>query len=210
MLAERVNPALRRVPPWAVYAAGVVPLLVLVVQTVTGDLGPDPVKVIERSLGLYGLQLFIATLAVSPLRWATGISLIRFRRALGVLTFVYVALHLTVWVVLDLQFRWAEIGADLVKRPYIIIGFAAFLMLVPLAVTSNNLSLRRLGAARWQRLHWLTFPAALLGAIHFLWQAKTWQPEPLTYLAIVLALLVARAARSLRRHLVARQENARA
>lgn len=196
-----MNPILRRLPPWAIYAAGVVPILVLVAQTVTGGLGADPVKVIERSLGLYGLQFFIATLCVSPLRWATGISLIRFRRALGVLTFVYVALHLTVWVVLDLQFRWAEIGADLIRRPYIIIGFAAFLMMVPLAITSNNLSVRRLGAAFWQRLHWLTYPAAVLGATHFLWQAKTWQPEPLTYLAIVLALLAVRAGRNLRRRL---------
>ena len=202
VLAERVNPLLRRVPPWAVYAAGLLPLAVLVVQTVTGDTGPDPVKFIERSLGLYGLQFFIATMCVTPLRSATGISLLRFRRALGVLTFVYVALHFTVWVALDLQFRWAEIGADLVKRPYLIIGFAAFLLMVPLAVTSNNLSVRRMGAAAWQRLHWLTYPAVLLGAIHFLWQAKTWQPKPITYLAIVLVLLAVRLGRSLRRRLV--------
>jgi sulfoxide reductase heme-binding subunit YedZ len=201
MLADRVNRLARRVPPWAVYAAGTVPLLLLVVQAMTGVLGPDPVKVIERSLGLYALQFFIATLCVSPLRWATGISLIRFRRALGLVTFAYVALHLAVWVVLDLQFRWAEIGADLTRRPYIIIGFAAFLLLLPLAVTSNNLSVRRLGAALWQRLHWLTYPAALLGAIHFLWQAKTWQPEPLTYLAIIVALLAARVGRNLYRSL---------
>ena len=201
MLAERVNPLLRRVPPWAVYAAGALPLLVLVVQTFTGGLGADPVKVLERSLGLYGLQFFIATLCVSPLRWATGISLIRFRRALGVLTFVYVALHFTVWIVLDLQFRWAEIGADLVKRPYLIIGFAAFLMLLPLAITSNNLSVRKMGAALWSRVHLLTYPAVLLGAIHFLWQAKTYQPKPMTYLAIVLALLGVRAGRSLLRRL---------
>ncbi len=201
MLAERVNPLLRRVPPWAVYAAGGVPLLVLVVQTFAGGLGADPVKVLERSMGLYGLQFFIATLCVSPLRWATGISLIRFRRALGVLTFVYVALHFTIWIVLDLQFRWAEIGADLVKRPYLIIGFAAFLMMVPLAVTSNNLSVRRLGAGLWNRLHWLTYPAVLLGAVHFLWQAKTYQPKPMTYLGIVAALLAVRAVRSLRKRL---------
>ena len=209
MLAERVNPLLRRVPPWAVYAAGALPLLFLVVQMVTGGLGADPVKVLERSLGLYGLKFFIATLSVSPLRWASGISLIRFRRALGVLTFAYVALHFTVWIVLDLQFRWVEIGADLVKRPYLIFGFAAFLLLVPLAVTSNTLSVRRMGAALWQRLHLLTYPAVLLGAVHFLWQAKTWQPTPLTYLAIVLALLGARAGRSLLRRLARGQQDVR-
>lgn len=201
MLAERVNPVLRRVPVWAVYLAGLVPLLVIVAQVATGDTGPDPVKTIERALGLYGLQFFIATMCVTPLRSAFGISLLKFRRALGVLTFVYVALHFAVWIVLDLQLRWGQIGADLVRRPYLIIGFAAFLLMVPLAVTSNNLSVRRLGAAVWQRVHWLTYPAVLLGAVHFLWQAKTWQPEPMTYLAIVLALLAFRLARSLRKRL---------
>ena len=201
MLAERVNPALRRVPSWAVYAAGLIPLLVIVAQVVTGDTGPDPVKMIERSLGLYGLQFFIATLCVTPLRSVTGISLLKFRRGLGVLTFVYVALHFAVWMVLDLQLRWAQIGADITRRPYLVMGFAAFLMMVPLAVTSNNLSVRRMGGAAWQRLHLLTYPAILLGAVHFLWQAKTLQPQPMIYLGIVAALLAIRVARNLRKRL---------
>jgi sulfoxide reductase heme-binding subunit YedZ len=148
--------------------------------------------VLERELGLIGLQLLVAGLAVTPLRRATGISLIRFRRAIGVLAFVYVALHFAVWVFLDLQMRWGQIGADIVKRPYILAGFAAFVMMVPLAMTSNNLSLRRMGAAAWRRLHWLTYPAVVAAAVHYLWLVRTWEAEPVLYLAAVLGLLAVR------------------
>ena len=147
MSAQTINQSLRRVPSWPIYLLGAIPLVLLVIQTVTGDLGADPVKTIERGLGLWGLKFIVAGLCISPLRWATGISLIRYRRAIGLLAFFYVALHLTTWVVLDLQFRWAEIGADLIKRPYIIVGMTGFVALLPLAITSNNLSLRRMGAA---------------------------------------------------------------
>ena len=201
MLADRVNGVLRRVPPWVIYLLGAVPFMVLVAQVVSGNLGADPVKTLERSLGAYGLKFIVATLCVSPLRWTTKISLLRFRRALGVLTFAYVALHLSVWVTLDLQFRWAEIGASILKRPYIIVGFLAFLMLLPLAITSNNASVRRLGAKTWQRLHMLTYPAAVLGAVHFVWLTKTWRTEPFVYLSVVGLLLVWRATRTLRRRL---------
>jgi methionine sulfoxide reductase heme-binding subunit len=192
MIADRVNAGLRPVAVWAVYLAGAVPALWLVWLALTGGLGVDPVKVLERELGLIGLQLMVAGLAVTPLRRVTGISLIRFRRAIGVLAFVYVALHFAVWVFLDLQMRWGQIGADIVKRPYILAGFAGFVMLVPLAVTSNNLSVRKMGAAAWRRLHWLTYPAVLAGAVHYLWLVRTWEAEPVLYLAAVLGLLAAR------------------
>ena len=195
MQAGSINQALRRVPSWPIYLMGAIPLVLLVIQTVTGDLGADPVKTIERSLGEWGLQFIVAGLCISPLRWATGISLIRYRRAIGLLAFFYVALHLTTWVVLDLQFRWAEIGADLIKRPYIIVGMLGFLALLPLAVTSNNLSVRRMGAAAWQKLHRLTYLAALAGAIHYIMLVKAWPPEPLLYLGAVVALLAMRLAR---------------
>lgn len=195
MQAGSINQALRRVPSWPIYLMGAIPLVLLVIQTVTGDLGADPVKTIERSLGEWGLKFIVAGLCISPLRWATGISLIRYRRAIGLLAFFYVALHLTTWVVLDLQFRWAEIGADLIKRPYIIVGMLGFLALLPLAVTSNNLSVRRMGAAAWQKLHRLTYLAALAGAIHYIMLVKAWPPEPLLYLGAVVALLAMRLAR---------------
>ncbi|MFN4157239.1 MAG: protein-methionine-sulfoxide reductase heme-binding subunit MsrQ [Gemmobacter sp.] len=192
MIADRVNAGLRPVPVWAVYASGAVPALWLVFLAFTGGLGIDPVKALERELGLIGLQLLLAGLAVTPLRWLTGVSLIRFRRAIGVLAFVYVALHFAVWVFLDLQMRWGQIGADLVKRPYIVVGFLGFLMLLPLALTSNNASVRWLGAAGWRRLHWLTYPAAVAGGVHFLWLVRTWPVEPLLYLVAIGALLALR------------------
>jgi sulfoxide reductase heme-binding subunit YedZ len=110
-----------------------------------------------------------------------------------------VTLHLTVWVTLDLQFRWAEIGADIAKRPYVLAGFIGFLAMVPLAMTSNDAALRRMGAVAWRQLHRLTYVAAAAGAIHFLWLVKTWRAEPLVYLAAVAVLLALRATPRLRR-----------
>ena len=199
MSAQTINQRLRRVPAWPVYLLGAVPFALLVVQAFTGDLGADPVKFIERSLGEWGLKFIVAGLCVTPLRWATGVSLIKYRRAIGLLAFFYVALHLTTWVVLDLQFRWAEIGADLIKRPYIIVGMIGFTALLPLAVTSNNVSVRRMGAAVWQKLHKLTYVAALAGAIHYMMLVKAWPLEPMLYLGAVIGLLAWRAGRSWRR-----------
>lgn len=191
MFAERINPLARKVPTWVVYGAGLIPLAFVVFQAVTGDLGADPVKTLERTLGLYALQFLIATLCITPLRRFTGIMLIRFRRALGLLTFLYAALHLTVWVTLDLAFRWGEIWGDIVKRPYILVGMIALLVMVPLAITSNNTSVRRLGGQVWQRLHKLTYVAAGLGALHFVMLSKVWHPQLVLYtlgIAVLLAL----------------------
>jgi sulfoxide reductase heme-binding subunit YedZ len=191
-LVSRLNGALRRLPPWAVYLALAVPLASVIWQAVSGGLGPDPVRTLERSLGETALQLLIAGLVVTPVRRLTGLNLIRYRRAIGVMAFVYAALHLSVWVSLDLAFRWGEIGADLVKRPYIIVGMIGFLALVPLAITSNNLSVRRLGAVAWGRLHRLTYVAAVAGAAHYLMLVKAWPLEPILYAAAVTLLLALR------------------
>ncbi|MCE6952157.1 protein-methionine-sulfoxide reductase heme-binding subunit MsrQ [Cereibacter sphaeroides] len=199
MVAQRINGALRPVPSAAVYAAGLVPLVLLVVQAATGALGVDPVKEIEHRLGELALQFLVAGLVISPLRWWTGVNLIRFRRAIGLLAFFYVCLHLAVWLALDLQFRWAEIGADIAKRPYITLGMAGFVAMIPLALTSNNASIRRLGAAAWGRLHRLTYLVAVLGVLHFLLLVKAWPVEPMLYVAAVAALLALRMFRSLRR-----------
>lgn len=190
-MAAAINARLRFSARW-VYALGLLPLAWLVWRAATGGLGADPVKTLERDLGLLALQFLVAALAVTPLRRLTGVSLLRFRRALGVLAFVHAALHFTVWLSLDLAFRWGEIGADIVKRPYVTLGFAAFLMLVPLAATSNDLSVRRMGAAAWRRLHLLTYPAAVLAAIHFLWLVKAGFAEPALYLGAVALLLALR------------------
>ena len=191
-MAQAINTALRRVPPLAIYVVGVVPLLWLVWLLVNGSLGIDPVKRIEHQLGEWGLQLLVAGLAITPLRRFTGVNLIRYRRAIGLLAFLYIALHLTTWLVLDIQLRWAEVWADILKRPYITAGFVGFVAMIPLAVTSNNQSVRRLGAKTWQNLHRLTYVAVLAGAIHYIWLVKAWPPEPIIYLILVILLLSTR------------------
>lgn len=189
-VAASLNGALRRVPVWAVCGLGLVPLAVLVWRGLSGGLGIDPVKTLEHQLGLAALQLLLAGLLVTPLRRWTGVNLIRYRRAIGLLAFLYAALHLLVWLWLDLQLRWSEIGADLVKRPYVIVGMLGFACLVPLAMTSNGWSVRRLGAAAWQRLHRLAYVAVLLAALHYLLLVKVWSAEPVLY-ALAAAGLVA-------------------
>jgi sulfoxide reductase heme-binding subunit YedZ len=142
-------------------------------------------------LGEIGLQALIAALAVTPLRRFTGVSLLRFRRVIGLVAFYYVACHLLVWLVLDIR-DLGRIWEDIVKRPYITIGMLGFLLLVPLALTSNDAAVRRLGATAWKRVHWLAYPATILGAVHFVMLVKGWQIEPLLYLGAILLLLAAR------------------
>ena len=125
-----------------------------------------------------------------PARRFLGLNLMKHRRALGLICFAYVVCHLLVWLLLDVQIP-SQILADIAKRPYITVGMAAFLLLVPLAVTSNNVSIRRLGP-KWRRLHQLSYPAALLAALHFVLLAKGFQIEPLLYLAAILLLLLLR------------------
>lgn len=196
-LSDRVNGTLRRLPAWPLYPLGMLPAAWYLWLGLTGGLGVEPIKGLEHALGLVALKLLVAVLAVTPLRRLAGINLLRFRRALGVLAFVYVALHLTVWLVLDLQ-SWSLIWADIVKRPYITIGMAAFVLMLPLAATSNNWSVRKLGAD-WRRLHKVTYAVAILGAVHFVMLVKGWQLVPLVYLAIVLTLLALRIRRRPRR-----------
>ena len=189
MAAAAINGALRRVPVWPFYLIGLVPAVAWFRLGVLDRLGADPVKVLEHETGLLALQFLIAALVVTPLREITGVNLLRFRRMLGLMAFAYAALHLSVWLVLDRQLDWPRILEDLVKRPYVILGMAAFLMLVPLAATSWDGAVRRLGAAAWRRLHWLAYPATALAAVHFVWLVKAWPPEPLVYAGIVAVLL---------------------
>lgn len=186
-----LNAQARRVPSWVVYCLGLVPLGLLVWGAVFGGIGPDPVKAIERTLGERGLQFLLASLAITPLR-RVGLNLLRFRRALGLLAFLYVALHLTAWVWLDMGLRWTEMAADLTKRPYIIIGMVGFLVLVPLAATSWNGAIRRMGAAAWNRLHKLAYVAILAGVLHLSLLVKVWTVETLIYVALALGLLAVR------------------
>ena len=187
---DGLNQLLRRVPVWSVYLLGLLPVPGLFFLGLTGGLGVEPVKALEHEYGELALKLLVAVLAVTPLRRYAGLNLMRFRRALGVLSFIYVLCHLLVWLLLDVQIP-SQILADILKRPYITIGMAAFVLLLPLAVTSNNASLRRLGP-RWRILHRLTYPAIALGALHYVMLVKGFQIEPLAYLAVILTLLALR------------------
>jgi len=191
-LATRINGALRRVPVWAVYLLGALPAAWLFWQAATNTLGIDPVREIEHRLGELGLQFIVGGLAVTPLRRIAGVNLLRFRRAIGLIAFFYVLAHLAAWLVLDMGMLWGQVAADIWKRPYITMGMAGFLMLLPLALTSNNWSIRKLGGARWRWLHKLVYPAALAGAVHYLWLVKAWPVEPFLYLGGIVALLAIR------------------
>ncbi len=190
-LAARLGGELRRVPIWVIWALGLLPLAWLIVRAGAGGLGVDPVKALEHQLGKLGLQFLLLGLAITPLR-RLGLNLIRFRRAVGLIAFTYVLLHVAVWVFLDLQLRWSEIAADLTKRPYIILGMMGLTMLIPLAATSNDLSVRKMGAQRWRVLHRLTYGAALAGILHYVWLVKGWPAEPFIYLAVFGGLMALR------------------
>ena len=189
-VADSINRATRHVPVWAVYFVYLLPVPWLLYLGVTGGLGRDPVKTLEHELGEIALQLVVLGLCVTPLRRFAHINLIKFRRALGVLAFVYVVLHVVVWAVLDVQ-ALDRVWADIVKRPYITIGMAAFVLLIPLAMTSNNWSVRKLGS-RWRQLHVLAYPAAVLSGLHYVWLAKGFQIEPLVYFSVICGLLALR------------------
>lgn len=190
MLADQVNTAARRIPVWLVYTLGLLPAPWFLYLGLTGGLGVEPIKALEHELGLLALQIMVAGLCITPLRRYAGLNLLRFRRALGILCFTYVALHLLVWLVLDVQ-SLARVWADIVKRPYITIGMSAFVLMIPLALTSNDLSVRKLGPL-WRRLHKLTYVVVPLGAIHFVMLRKGFQLEPLIYLLAIAVLLALR------------------
>jgi sulfoxide reductase heme-binding subunit YedZ len=153
-------------------------------------LGANPNEAFTRGLGDWALRLLLITLAVTPLRRLTGWTwLMRLRRMLGLFAFFYVCLHLTAYLWLDQFFDWPAIGMDILKRPFITAGMLVFVMLVPLAATSTNAMIHRLGGKRWQRLHRLIYPAAMIAVVHFTWMVKADATEPAIY-GIVLALLL--------------------
>jgi sulfoxide reductase heme-binding subunit YedZ len=189
-MIDRINRFMRQVPTWPLYVAAVIPPAWFFYAGVTGQLGGDPGKAMEHKIGLLGLQVLIASLCVTPLRRYAGLNMLKFRRALGLIGFFYIFLHLLVWVVLDVQI-FSQIIADIYKRPYITIGMGAFVLMIPLAATSYNGAIRKLGR-NWRKLHKLVYPALLLGGVHFVMLRKGWQIEPLLYLAAVVALLLLR------------------
>ncbi len=172
------------------------PLVLLVLAVLHDTLGPDPVSQLEKRTGIWALRLLLLTLSITPLRRLTGWNgLIRYRRMLGLFAFFYASVHLTVYLVIDLGGFWSQIFTEIAKKPYITVGFAAWLLLIPLAVTSTRGMMRRLGR-RWGQLHKLVYLIGALAVLHYLWQVKFGQTiavrQPVVYAAILAALLLAR------------------
>ena len=181
--------ALWRLAAWLI--AGT-PLALLAWRTLQGQLGANPVEYLEHYSGEWGLRLLLLTLAMTPLRHFSGrAEPLRIRRLLGLWAYVWICLHFSIYLTFDLEWSVAPLIEDLGKRRYITVGFLAWLLLLPLALTSTQRWQRRL-KRRWQQLHRLIYPAALLGCIHFLWLVKSDLREPLLYLAILLGLLALR------------------
>jgi methionine sulfoxide reductase heme-binding subunit len=185
---------LKRLLAWRLVAwsAGVVPLLIIVGRTVLGKLGANPIEYLEHYTGDWTLRLLLITLAMTPLRMLTRrAEPIRVRRTLGLWAYAFLCLHFSIYLVFDLSFSPVQLADDLVKRTYITLGFSAFLLLTPLAITSTNAWQRRL-QQKWKRLHQLVYPAAVLGALHYLWLVKADTREPMMYLVILAGLLAFR------------------
>lgn len=188
-IVDVINRYARKVPTWVVYLLLIIPIPLYFYWATTGALGFDPVGRLEHEMGEFALQLLIASLVITPARKYLNLNLLKFRRAIGVMTFVYVAVHLGIWVFLDMAMRYEQMWGDIWKRPYITVGMIAFIAMIPLAVTSNDWFVRKLGALKWRKLHKVAYPIAVLGAVHFIMVQKVWEREPLIYLAIILALI---------------------
>jgi sulfoxide reductase heme-binding subunit YedZ len=194
--------ASRRPLPWlkpGIFAGALVPLAAIVLRGAQGRLGANPIDQAMNQLGLIALVFLVAALACTPLKTLFGWTWpIRLRRMLGLFGFFYALLHVLTYSGLDQELDWAAIWADVTKRKFIFVGFAAFVLLVPLAATSTAGAVRRLGFARWKMLHRLAYLAPALGAIHFFLRVKKDVREPLVYAAVLGALLLVRVAVYLR------------
>lgn len=179
--------------PWlkpAMFVGALTPVAVILIRAVRGELGANPISQALNQLGLMALVFLVAALACTPFKTIFGWTWpIRLRRMLGLYGFFYAGLHVSTYTGLDQAFDWRAILADLTKRKFIFVGFAAFVLLIPLAVTSTSAAVKRLGYARWKLLHRLAYVVPALGVIHFTWRVKRDLSEPLTY-AIVLGVLL--------------------
>jgi len=175
---------------FAIILLALIPLGRLIVEAVTNGLGANPIEKITRSTGYWTLMLIMVTLTITPLRKLTGWNwLTRTRRLLGLFAFFYASLHFLTYLVLDQFFDWESIVKDIIKRPYITVGFPSFLLLIPLAITSNNALIKKLGGKRWRWLHRLVYVVGVGGVVHYWWLVKKDLTNPITF-AVVLAVLL--------------------
>jgi sulfoxide reductase heme-binding subunit YedZ len=189
--------------PWlkpGILIGSMAPLAWMLIRAAARELGANPIQEVENELGLAALILLLATMACTPARRLLGWTWpMRVRRELGLLAFFYAVLHFLTYLVLDQFFDWGVIAGDIAQRPFITVGFSALVLLVPVAWTSTNAWVRKLGYVRWQRIHWLVYPAGALAAVHFIWRVKADISQPLTYAIVLAALLAIRAGLWLRR-----------
>ena len=187
-LFDLVRASVRRLRSWHIYLSLLVPLLFLAYDLLSGQLGVDPMRAIEKSLGVTAIYILILTLCITPFSLLTGINFIRFRRAFGLMSFFYIVLHFSTWLLLDMQLRWVEIVESLTRKPFIVFGMMGFLLLIPLAATSNNYSMKRLGKY-WPKLHKLIYEAIILFGIHYLMMEKTLQNDAIITFIIIIVLI---------------------
>ena len=192
-MAARTRPL-----PWlkpGVFVGSLVPLAAILAAAGRGTLGADPIAQVLNELGLLALVFLVAALVCTPMKTLLGWTWpIRLRRMLGLFAFFYASLHLLTYAALDQGLDWSAIWDDVTKRKFIFVGFATFVLLVPLAVTSTNASVRRLGYARWKQLHRLAYVAPILAVVHFVWRVKKDVREPVAYAIVLAALLLVRLA----------------
>jgi Predicted membrane protein len=155
-----------------VFALGALPAAALVARLITANLGVNPVETLLHGTGIWALRFLLITLAITPLRWLTGLNgLVRLRRQIGLWAFFYAIIHFSIFAVFEHSLVIATMLNDVAERPYILVGTAALMLLIPLALTSTTGWIRRLGR-NWKRLHWLVYPAGVLGLVHFFWLIK--------------------------------------
>lgn len=177
-------------PKVVVFVNALIPLVLLLWDLYQKRVGPNPLEFATRTTGMLTLTFLSLTVAVTPLRKIFGVnSLVKVRRMLGLFAFFYGSLHLLTYVWFDRLFNLISVGQDVVKRPFILVGMLAFLLMVPLAITSTNRMIKRLGGKRWARLHRLVYLAAVAGVVHFWMLVKSDTRLPLTFAFIVLFLL---------------------
>ena len=188
-----MNPrTVRRAVRVALFLACLAPLAVLLADLFGNRLGADPIRAAELRTGIWGLTILVVTLAITPLRRLTGWNVLGgYRRMLGLFAFTYITLHFLTWFGVDQFFAITYIGKDIVKRPYITVGFASYLLMIPLAVTSRAAMVRKLGK-RWATLHSLVYVAALGGIVHFVWEVKADLSRPTLYALVLVGLLLLR------------------
>jgi sulfoxide reductase heme-binding subunit YedZ len=190
----------RRVGKPVVFVAALGPFLWLVYNAFWGDLGVNPIETITNETGIWTLRLLGATIAITPIRWLTRWNpIITFRRMIGLFAFFYGTIHFLIYFILDRSLMFDGLWEDIVKRPYITVGFSAFVLMIPLAITSTKAWIRRLGGQRWNLLHKLVYVSATLGVLHYWWKVKLDVTNPMIYAAIVAVLLGWRVVKAINR-----------